>query len=125
MNAKYIFGIVNDKEMDDSLMVTVIATGFNKAEEEYRITDAEAEDMQGTGTMGKITRLPDTQKELEELDTPAWKRRQKDLMSNMKVSDDLSETSKAKKKETFDDIFDDIDINEKDTTPAFLRRQMD
>lgn len=118
-DAKYILGIVDDMEMKEDIMVTVIATGFQKAAEAVK-----AEETEEHVNVHKpiITELPKDQKEYKELDVPAWKRR----YDQININDDLSEEKPKKKEKTLDDLGFDINIEEKFLkTPGFLRRQMD
>ena len=118
-DAKYILGIVDDKDMKDEIMVTVIATGFAKAAEAAKTEEAEAQTKKYATV---ITELPNDQKGYSELDVPAWKRR----YDNIKINDDLSEEAPKKKEKSLDDLGFDINIEEKFLkTPGFLRRQMD
>jgi cell division protein FtsZ len=116
----YIFGIVDDKEMKDEIMVTVIATGFR--EEVIEIKE-EAEESLNVRQVGKISSIPTTQEELSELDKPAFRRR----LANISINDDMSEEYVAKKDDSLEKFgFDDFNLEEKEyTKPAFLRRQMD
>jgi cell division protein FtsZ len=117
--AKYILGIVDDKDMKDEIMVTVIATGFAKAAELAKTVEA---DEQNKKYSTVITELPKDQKAYKDLDEPAWKRR----YNKININDDLSEEAPKKKEKTLDDIGFDINIEEKFLkTPGFLRRQMD
>jgi len=118
-DAKYILGIVDDMDMKEDIMVTVIATGFQKAAEAAK-TNEEENKPAGYNTV--ITELPKDQKSLQELDKPAWMRR----YDKMNINDDLSEETPKKKEKTLDDLGFDINIEEKFLkTPGFLRRQMD
>lgn len=117
--AKYILGIVDDKDMKDEIMVTVIATGFAKAAELAKTEEAEAQTKKYATV---ITELPKDQKAYKDLDEPAWKRR----YDKININDDLSEEAPKKKEKTLDDLGFDINIEEKFMkTPGFLRRQMD
>ena len=117
----YIFGIVDDKEMKDEIMVTVIATGFK--EEVVELNEEKTSEVSNELQVGKITSLPTTQQELSELDKPAIFRRKKDII----INDDLSEDVVTKKDDSLEKFgFDDLNLEEKEyTKPAFLRRQMD
>ncbi len=118
-DAKYILGIVDDKDMKDEIMVTVIATGFAKAAELAKTEEAEAQTKKYATV---ITELPKDQKAYKDLDEPAWKRR----YDKININDDLSEEAPKKKEKTLDDLGFDINIEEKFMkTPGFLRRQMD
>jgi cell division protein FtsZ len=117
--AKYILGIVDDKDMKDEIMVTVIATGFVKAAELAKTEEAESQTKKYATV---ITELPKDQKAYKDLDEPAWKRR----YDKININDDLSEEAPKKREKTLDDIGFDINIEEKFLkTPGFLRRQMD
>ena len=118
-DAKYILGIVDDKDMKEEIMVTVIATGFTKAAELAKTEEAEAQTKKYATV---ITELPKDQKAYKDLDEPAWKRR----YDKININDDLSEEAPKKKEKTLDDLGFDINIEEKFLkTPGFLRRQMD
>jgi cell division protein FtsZ len=118
-DAKYILGIVDDKDMKDDIMVTVIATGFMKAAEAAKTNEEEAK---AAGYNTVITELPKDQKAYKDLDVPAWQRR----YDKININDDLSEETPKKKEKTLDDLGFDINIEEKFLkTPGFLRRQMD
>lgn len=118
-DAKYILGIVDDKDMKEEIMVTVIATGFQKTAEAIK-TDETEQQTKKYNTV--ITELPKDQKGYSELDVPAWQRRNKSI----NINDDLSEETPKKKEKTLDDLGFDINIEEKFLkTPGFLRRQMD
>jgi cell division protein FtsZ len=118
-DAKYILGIVDDKDMKEEIMVTVIATGFSKAAELAKTEEAET---QAKKYATVITELPKDQKAYKDLDEPAWKRR----YDKININDDLSEETPKKKEKTLDDLGFDINIEEKFLkTPGFLRRQMD
>lgn len=122
-DAKYIFGLVDDENMRDEIMVTVIATGFHKAAvvvEEAPQKESEAKQLKRRELeIGKITKLP-SDDELYKLDTPAYGRR------NINLNEDLSEDVKKTKDEDIDDFgFEEINFDEDYTKPAFLRRQMD
>jgi cell division protein FtsZ len=131
--AQYIFGIANDDELQDMIMVTVIATGFKSAEER-KIEDKTQksssdfiEESRKTGTYN-ITSLPNSQKQLSDLDEPAYKRR--DFL-RQNVNEDLSDKPKTKKTPLNDDLnldgmnFGGMNFDEMPNTPSFLRRQMD
>jgi cell division protein FtsZ len=122
--ANYIFGLVDDKELEDEVMVTVIATGFNRVEEmletkpETQRTIIDEELL----LAGKITSLPQNTKELQDLNVPAYVRRIKDV----KINNDLSEDKDAKKTEKLKNFgIDDLSIDKDVQPPAFLRRSLD
>lgn len=119
-DAKYILGIVDDRDMKEEIMVTVIATGFSKAIEAAKTEEADAHMKKYTTV---ITELPKDQKAYQDLDKPAWMRRGDKAIN---INDDLSEEKPKKKEKNLDDIGFDINIEEKFLkTPGFLRRQMD
>jgi cell division protein FtsZ len=124
-DAKYIFGVVDDEDMGDEIMVTVIATGFRgvaqrKEDEENRRMVQENIIFPDKTDTGKITKIPSAE-ELAELDVPAIKRRK------ILLNDDLSEDEVHDRASDDDDDlgFSEFDINEDFKKPAFLRRQMD
>ena len=126
-DAKYIFGLVEDDKMGDEIMVTVIATGFSKKQVVVNSTDLRKDKViekeesffKGYNQRGKITSMPSSE-ELKDYDKPAFDRREVNL------NEDLSENLKKIKIETEDDFgFEDLDIEEDFSKPAFLRRQMD
>ncbi|MCU0372882.1 MAG: hypothetical protein MUE56_06520, partial [Ignavibacteria bacterium] len=123
--ANYIFGLVDDKELEDEIMVTVIATGFNRPEEEILETKTEIQRKiidEELLHAGKITSLPDSVSGLKELDIPAYKRRVLDV----KINNDLSEDKESKKADKLKNIgFDDLSIEKDVQPPAFLRRSLD
>jgi len=120
--ANFIFGVLDDKDLDEEIMVTVIATGFRK--EEAEISDAADITFRPAagsdlGNAGRITELPTDTKDLMGLDEPAIKRRFKDL----KINDDLSETSKQSFEKKYQKF--GFDNTEPVDQPAFLRRSLD
>ncbi|MDQ3019959.1 MAG: cell division protein FtsZ [Bacteroidota bacterium] len=126
-DAKYIFGLVEDSKMGEEIMVTVIATGFNKQakyssnDEMNEIEKARKEERfhSDYSDKGRITTLP-SHDDLSKFDKPAYDRRE------IKLNEDLSETPKKIKIEVDDDFgFEDLNIDDDFSKPAFLRRQMD
>lgn len=127
-DAKYIFGIVDDNKMGDELMVTVIATGFNKQAQAVNTEDSglslknreHEEFYKGyINSKGKITTLP-SHDDLSQFDIPAHQRREVNL------NDDLAETVKKPKIVIEDDDgYEDLNVDDEYSKPAFLRRQMD
>lgn len=100
-DANVILGTVIDENLSDELMVTVIATGFNKK----AVT---AKSVRPLNTL--VERIPTGPTELQKFDTPAYARRGIELpMSSFK--DGQSEKEK-------------IDKSDPDR-PAFLRKIMD
>ncbi len=121
-DAKFIFGLVRDSRMGEEIMVTVIATGFNKTRsitDELKFEDTKSKVQDSLSQRGTISTLPG-QDELKQYDKPAYIRRE------VEVKDDLSEPPKkiSINKDDFD--FEDLNVDEEDySKPAFLRRQMD
>lgn len=124
-DAKFIIGLVDDEKMGEEIMVTVIATGFSKKE---NTASKETVEQKKSGKFfegydnqaGKITNMP-TVDEIKIYDTPSYLRRE------IKLNDDLSEDiKKIKPKEEEVDLgFEDFNIDDDFSKPAFLRRQMD
>ena len=101
--ANVIMGAVVDENLGDEMMVTVIATGFNK---------------RGVGTVRiakpaakVIDRIPAGLHDLQKLDEPAYMRRGIDIPFNTSKSEDHESSRSA----------DIIDVEK----PAFLRKIMD
>ncbi|MCB0722913.1 MAG: cell division protein FtsZ [Ignavibacteriae bacterium] len=120
-DAKYIFGVVDDEDMGDEIMVTVIATGFRgAAQSKDDDSDMVVQENIIFPDTGKITKIP-TPEELAQYDEPAIKRRK------ININDDLSEEDvKDTVTDDDDDLgFSEFDFNEDFKKPAFLRRQMD
>ncbi len=124
-DAKYIFGLVEDSRMGEEIMVTVIATGFNKAGinlyDDVKQNERAEENFYAshTSTKGKITTLP-SHDDLSQFDKPAHLRREVNLNA------DLSEPVKRTKLFEDDEFgFEDLNIDDDFSKPAFLRRQMD
>lgn len=122
--ANYIFGLVDDKELEDEVMVTVIATGFNRAEEMLETKPETPRTIIDEELLlaGKITSLPQNTKELQDLNVPAYERRFK----GVKINPDLSEEKDAKKTEKHKNFgIDDLNLDNDVQPPAFLRRSLD
>ena len=122
--ANFIFGLLDDKEMDEEVMVTVIATGFKK-EEAAKITEKEDEEysnvigFENMNIKGRIEVYPD---DISKLDEPAIKRRGS---INNKINDDLSEKDSNIPKKNYGNYgFGNNDLKDVDP-PAFLRRSLD
>lgn len=123
---KLIWGVVNDERMEDELIVTIIATGFNAAQQKqmntYPVEDTSTVKnlLINKGADPLIIKIPTTNKELQQYDIPTVQRRE------ILKSDEIREI--RAKNEDFDI---DLDFNEEDMKikdddkPAFLRRQMD
>jgi cell division protein FtsZ len=123
--ANFIFGLLDDKEMDDEVMVTVIATGFKK-EESVKITEKEEQEyanvigFETVSNKGRIDAYPD---DISKLDEPAIKRR--GVPEKSKLNDDLSEKDTNSIKKSFGNYgFGNNDLKDVDP-PAFLRRSLD
>jgi hypothetical protein len=112
--------------MEDELIVTIIATGFNAAQQKQLNTFPAEE----TATVKNllinknaepvIIKIPTTNKELQQYDIPTVQR--KDLLK----SDEIREIRAKNEDFDIDLDFDPDDIKIKeDDKPAFLRRQMD
>lgn len=113
---RIIMGLVDDEEMGEDVMVTVIATGF-ESKSEGKILEEE------TTPEYKITTLPGAD-ELGKLDTPAIERRFGKTPRDKKIPTDFSEPPNKIKNKTSQEnntMIPDEDI----TKPAFLRKQMD
>lgn len=116
-DAAFITGMVKDDSMKDEIMVTVIATGFNR----QQVT------LNGNGSAKVVEIKPNyapkittmiTDNELSNLDKPAWQRRE------IKLNDDMSEEKHVEEKYT-DETIEEFKISDDFQKPAFLRRQMD
>lgn len=123
-DAKYIFGLVDDVKMNDEIMVTVIATGFTK-KVKMSVSDELRHERESKyyedykNQKGRIINIPSVD-ELKKFDEPAYERRE------ILLNDDLSEDIvKIKTKEEADLGFEDLNIDDDYSKPAFLRRQMD
>ncbi len=121
--ANYIFGLMDDKDMDDEVMVTVIATGFKK-EEAAKIENKEETvygNVIGIDTIkeGHLDKIPEN---ISELDQPAVLRRK--YNSSDKLNDDLSEKETYNFKKAKNRFFGESDLKDVDP-PAFLRRSLD
>ncbi len=129
-DAKYIMGWVEDENMQEEIMVTIIATGFNKKavhvktqieQSEISFIDKTPEDnYKGySNSKGRISTMP-SHEELRRFDEPAYTRRQVEL------TDDLSERKKKIITDPDDDFdFNEINQNDDFEKPAFLRRSAD
>lgn len=123
---KLIWGVVTDERMEDEIIVTLIATGFNAVQQKQMHTFSASED----GVTSKnlliekkdvlIAKIPTTNQELEYYDIPTVQRK------NLLQSDEVKQI-RAKNEEYDMDLdfnTDDLKISN-DDKPAFLRRQMD
>jgi cell division protein FtsZ len=100
--AEIIFGTVIDDAMDDNIMVTVVATGFNKKAVALKQTPR--------ATANLIGRVPTGLSELQKIDEPAYVRRGIEISLNPN-----REAAQEKEK---------IDKSDSEK-PAFLRKIMD
>jgi cell division protein FtsZ len=101
-DAEIIFGTVIDDSMNDNIMVTVVATGFNKK--------AVAVKQAPRATANLMSRVPTGPSELQKMDEPAFVRRGIEISLNPN-----REAAQEKEK---------IDKSDSDK-PAFLRKIMD
>jgi cell division protein FtsZ len=123
--SKLIWGVVTDERLEDEIIVTIIATGFNAAEHIKTSTSTVEETVTSRNMLfdskkeAIITKIPSTNQELQYYDIPTVQR--KHLMQDEDI----------KKIRTKDEELDDLDFNtddfkiSNDDKPAFLRRQMD
>jgi len=100
--AEIIFGTVIDDSMNDNIMVTVVATGFNRK--------AMAVKQAPRATASLISRVPSGPAELQKMDEPAFVRRGIEISLNPN-RDAAQEKEKIDKSDT--------------EKPAFLRKIMD
>lgn len=121
----FIFGLLDDKEMEEEVMVTVIATGFKK-EEAAKITENEEQkyaNVIGFETVSNKGRIVVYPENIGDLDRPAVERR--DNLNKSKLNDDLSENDTNSIKKSFGNYgFGNNDVKDCDP-PAFLRRSLD
>lgn len=104
-DANIILGAVVDERLDEEIMVTVIATGFNKKPSARPAKQSKI-----------LDHIPSGVQDLKRLDEPAYMRRGIDLtVSHYRSSDERLEKDKEKEK---------IDKQNPDK-PAFLRKIMD
>ncbi|MGH2574528.1 MAG: cell division protein FtsZ [Ignavibacteria bacterium] len=124
--SKLIWGVVCDERLEDELIVTIIATGFNAvpkiqmntypgAEERFEarnVLDAKSETL--------IAKIPTTNQELQNYDIPTV------LRKKILEQDELKQIRAKNEEQDMDVDFNadelKIDVDDK---PAFLRRQMD
>lgn len=124
--ANYIFGLMDDNDLDDEVMVTVIATGFRKEHVIEEVDKAALNDYKnviGLNSIeqekGHIDKIPD---DIRELDVPAYIRRKSDKVA---VNEDLSEKEiNVFRKSKTDYGFGENDLKDVDP-PAFMRRSLD
>ncbi len=104
-DANVILGAVVDETMDDEIMVTVIATGFNKR------TPSASVVMRPAKSVRVIDRIPTGVADLQKLDEPAYVRRGVDITVNPYRTEEFAERQKIDKADP--------------EKPAFLRKIMD
>lgn len=124
---KLIWGVVTDEKMEDEIIVTIIATGFNtvaaKQLNTYPGAD-ESVESKNVLTMSKnepvIAKIPTTNQELEFYDIPTVQRKK------LLETDEIKQIKTRNQEQDMDVDFggDELKINV-DDKPAFLRRQMD
>lgn len=110
--ANIIFGAVIDESMGEDLSITVIATGFGKAEAEQPPKDAHRSTL---SSMRGGLRIPAGPRKVvhlgtlvdDDLDTPTWQRKQQ----TDSPAEDPAETTPA------------VEAKDKYDIPAFLRKQ--
>ncbi|MFA7360125.1 MAG: cell division protein FtsZ [Candidatus Kapaibacterium sp.] len=126
--ANYIFGLMDDNDIDDGeIMVTVIATGFKKEHAELTNDNTSENEYKNVIGMDDIRngrgRLESIPEDIRTLDTPAVLRR-KDSVKDM-INDDLSDNQTNSFKKGIDKYgFNSDDLKDVDP-PAFLRRSLD
>lgn len=124
--ANYIFGLMDDNDLDGEVMVTVIATGFRK---EHVTVDTdktslnEYKNVIGLNSIeqekGHIDKIPD---DIRELDVPAYIRRKSDKVA---VNEDLSEKEvNVFRKSKTEYGFGENDLKDV-APPSFMRRSLD
>jgi hypothetical protein len=123
---KLIWGVVTDDRMEDEIIVTIIATGFNTISAKSTPSKSAIEEGITSKNMlldskdTVITKIPSSNQELEYYDIPTVHRK------NLLQTDDIQ-----KLRARTDDYDIDLDFNSddfkiaNDDKPAFLRRQMD
>ena len=121
--SKLIWGVVTDERLEDEIIVTIIATGFNAVEEKKVITNTARDESKVKSRNvlldSEPINIPSSNKDLQYYDIPTVQR--KHLLQN----DDVRKI-RARNEEMDDMDFNTDDINiTNDEKPAFLRRQMD
>ena len=122
---KLIWGVVTDERMEDEIIVTLIATGFNAVQQKQMNTFPSEDGVTSKNLLidrkePVIAKIPTTNQELEYYDIPTVQRK------NLLQSDEVKQI-RAKNEEYDIDLdfnTDDLKIAN-DDKPAFLRRQMD
>lgn len=108
-DVEVIAGVVIDENMTEEVMVTVIATGFNKQSITKQSHDRFA--MAAQKPRSVVDHIPNGVRDLQKLDTPTYMRR--GIAVNLNTTQEENPSSPAKQSA------DDLD------RPAFLRRIMD
>ncbi len=150
-DAEIILGTVIDESFEDELRVTVIATGFESAEQERKTNRVGASEeskpaqSQGNRSASKLPKASDIarprkdldgeyykgEKNLKTLDTPAIHRRELKYLrtaSEAEADDEMEMPAQRKKAGNDDTLLNDREerINKRDSDqPAFLRKIMD
>jgi cell division protein FtsZ len=122
--SKLIWGVVTDDKLEDEIIVTIIATGFNAAAQKVLNTYPGADETVKTknllidNTDDMILKIPTTNQELKNYDIPTVQRKHL-------LQDELKQIRAKSGDEIIDlDFGEDLNIENEDK-PAFLRRQMD
>ena len=105
-DAEIIQGVVIDEALGDKMMVTVVATGFNR-----KVAQVQPKPKQTANLIERIERIPSGPTDLQKLDEPAYIRRGIELRMNQHPEPPQKERDK----------FDRNDLDR----PAFLRKIMD
>lgn len=150
-DAEIILGTVIDESFEDELRVTVIATGFESAEQERKTNRVGASEeskpaqSHGNRSAAKLPKASDIarprkdldgeyykgEKNLKTLDTPAIHRRELKYLrtaSEAEANDEMEMPAQRKKAGNDDTLLNDREerINKRDSDqPAFLRKIMD
>lgn len=122
--SKLIWGVVTDDKLEDEIIVTIIATGFNAAAQKVLNTYPGADESVKTrnllidNTDDMILKIPTTNQELKNYDIPTVQRKHL-------LQDELKQIRAKSGDEIIDlDFNEDLNVENEDK-PAFLRRQMD
>ena len=121
---KLIWGVVTDERMEDEIIVTIIATGFNIAQQKSTVHGNGEKEVTTSRNLLlddrdiNVMKIPTTSRELSHYDIPTVQR--KELLRD-------DEINKLRAKEDdFDNDFGTEDFKiPNEEKPAFLRRQMD
>lgn len=112
-DAEIFWGMVFDDTMEDEVRITVIATGIDKGHynKVVRLRDVTPDEAKGSWTV-KVNG-----EHMDELDVPAFQRRQEDEQSEPAVEEKMPEPRKGFFKKAF--FKNDLDV------PTFLRAKAD